>query len=340
MSSDIFNSLQQPISDAKLLVQGYRIVDGFTFEAVTNPGNVFDGIVLHSPADAQPWGRKRHLTGKTLQEQITYVNCHGIEKACLIADDIRFLNHCPSLKHLCVLPSKEAESFDFSPLYTHPEILSLLCATDYGPYEDKHAFVDYSRINGLEALQVHSECGLNYHRVPTLKTLSISVHNYYDLQDMFCSTQLDTLEITTSKIRTLAGIEQSPKMQCLYLQYNRSLHDITDLYNVRSSLRALRIQNCAKIKDFSVLSELYNLEYLYLEGSNQLSNLSFLETMPKLKTFILGMEVLDGNLQPCMNLSYVYCSKAKKYYALKDADLPKGEFFRGNDNIPSWRRIT
>ena len=45
------------------------------------------------------------------------------------------------------------------------------------------------------------------------------------------------------------------------------------------------IENCPKIKDFSVLKELKNLELLQLYGKNELPDLSFIRHMKNLKTF-------------------------------------------------------
>lgn len=44
--------------------------------------------------------------------------------------------------------------------------------------------------------------------------------------------------------------------------------------------------------------------------------------MPRLKTFTFSMNVQDGDLRPCLNLSYASCQN-KKHYNLKDAQLPK-----------------
>jgi hypothetical protein len=51
------------------------------------------------------------------------------------------------------------------------------------------------------------------------------------------------------------------------------------------------------------------------------------------------MNVLDGNLTPCLDLSYVYSARSRKHYNLKDSKLPKGEYVRGNEDIDEWRRI-
>ena len=128
-------------------------------------------------------------------------------------------------------------------------------------------------------------------------------------------------------------------MQCLYLHYNRSLQNISALRRANRTLKALRIENCPKIEDFSVLCELENLELLELSGSNVLPNLNFLKTMRNLKTFAFNMDVLNGDLTPCLNLSYVYSEKDRRHFNLKDKDLPKTNYARGNEDIEEWRRL-
>ena len=159
------------------------------------------------------------------------------------------------------------------------------------------------------------------------------------MSDAFTSSILDTLTVIQCNIKTLEGIQKSQKMQCLYLYYNRSLQDITALQKVKKTLRALRVENCPKIDDFSVLGELEDLELLELDGSNELSNLSFLKTMKNLKTFVFNMNVKNGDLSPCLDLSYVYSEKNRKHYNLKDTDLPKGQYVHGNETIEAWRRL-
>lgn len=180
---------------------------------------------------------------------------------------------------------------------------------------------------------------LNYEKIKSLKVLSISDYPKRDLIGMFSSIQLDTLSITQCKINSLDGIEQSSCMQCVYFRYNRSLHDISALRKVKHTLKALRIENCPKIEDFSVLSELDNIELLELTGKNELSDLKFINHMKSLKTFICNMNVLDGDLTPCLDLSYVYIGKNRKHYNLKDKDMPRGTYIRGNEDIELWRRL-
>lgn len=332
--------IHECITDPDLLIQGYRIHDGFVFQAIRYPANVFDAILIRNPPSACGFGDAMSASARSLDDHIEFINQYGIDKAIVIAEDISFLNKCPSIKHLNVVPSIGCgDNFDFSPLYKHPAIRSLYCRTIYGKYDENELKIDYSRISGLEDLTVHTVSNQEYRRIPTLKKLSISQYCGSDLKELFCSKDLDTLEMNSCKIRNLDGIEAALKLQCVYLTHNRQLEDISSLRKVRQTIRALRISKCPKIKDFSVLSDLENLDYLFLEGGNSIPSLNFLNLLPNLKTLICCMEISDGDLTPCMRLSYVHCGRIRKHYNLRAHDLPKGIYYRGNENIEPWRRV-
>lgn len=273
----------------------------------------------------------------------SFIRENNIEQAEIITSDISFLNEFSKLKHLKIHPDRECgEIFDFSPLYQMPEVLSLSVQNVYGANSEFSSVIDYARVNGLVDLFVQvNKKTKNFNKISSLKTLRISRFKgaKRDLTDLFCSSDLDTLEMIQCGITSLKGIDISQKMQCLYLYYNRALSDISELSKVKNTLKALRIGNCPSIKDFSVLSELTNLELLELTGSNELPSLNFLKEMKSLKTLIFSMNVLDGDLSPCLTLSYVSSSKMRKHYNLPQSCLPKNHYYRGNEDIESWRRL-
>ena len=281
--------------------------------------------------------------GASFQEYQKFIQENNIELAEIVMPNLDILRSCPSLKHLKITPSFDAPvDFDFSPLYDVSEIVSLNCQNQYGDKGQYISTIDYSKINGLIELFVSFNKGtLNFNRIETLKSLRVG--NFKgeknDISNLFCSKELDTLQLIDCKIQSLNGIEKAPQMQCVYLYYNRMLRDINALNSVKDTLKALRIENCSKIEDFSVLSELENLELLELSGNNTLPSLDFLKSMKNLKTFIFNMNIIDGNLTNCLDLSYVYSEKNRKHYNLKDEDLPKGLYVRGNENIEEWRRL-
>ena len=106
-------------------------------------------------------------------------------------------------------------------------------------------------------------------------------------------------------------------------EHLKRLEDISALEHIAESVEALCISGCPKVKDFSVLEKLVNLRHLELTGRNEISSLSFLNQMPQIQTFLFSMNVLDGDLTPCMKIPYVYCERNRKHYNLKNKDLPR-----------------
>jgi len=339
--------INDTVTNCDTLRDGFIERDGYIFTSLTYPYNVYDAIVIRDSMQAEVDSPQYPKSQRRLEEHISLVNEYNLEKAVVIAESLEFIIQCPTIRHLQIFPSRYAdESFSFAPLYELPEILSLSVQNIYGSQEQYIGEVDYSRIKGLEKLSLDADEGvlsynLNYNKIASLKSLGVSGFKgeKRNLTDLFCSEQLDTLRMIGGRFQSLDGIERSNQMQCLYIHYNRCLEDITALGKIAKTLKALRIENCPKIKDFSVLAELENLELLELTGSNTLPDLSFVRCMRNLKTFTFSMNVLDGDLSPCMELSYVFSEKDRKHYNLKNAVLPKGKYIRGNDSIEAWRRL-
>lgn len=279
----------------------------------------------------------------TIPSYQAYIRENRIEMADIIMPNLVVLRGCPSLKYLKIAPSSDSlPNFDFSPLYDMPQVLSLNCQNQYGDRGQHIGIIDYSKINGLIELSVGVNKGtLNFNQIKTLRSLRVGgfTGENHDISDLFCSAELDTLRLIDCNIHSLNGIEKAPRMQCIYLSRNRRLSNIDALSRVKTSLKALRVENCSQIKDFSVLEQLEQLELLELSGSNEIPSLDFLSKMKNLKTFVFNVNVKDGDLSPCLLLRYVYSEKNRKHYNLKDKDLPKGQYVRGNETIEPWRRL-
>ncbi len=300
--------------------------NGFVFTSVTEPANVLDGIVIRNPQNCDCWSPKKSFSECSLEEHIDFINEHKLEKAFVIAEDINFITACPSLKYIIVIPADTAhDNFDYSPLYQMPEIKYLSCATAYGGISEPcAATIDYSKINGLRELDMHGKGHLNYSKIQTLESIKLYENKTIkDFREIGHNASLKRVWFTQTNINSLQGINSLCDLQELSINYSRSLQDITDLSGVADSLRSLCVENCPEITDFSCLHKLINLEHLELFGKNELPDLSFLKSMKKLKTFSFSMSVADCDLQPCMNVPYVYLAKGKKQYNLKDKDLPK-----------------
>lgn len=284
-----------------------------------------DYLVILSPFDVVWESPILARSQKTLEEHIQYIQENQFEKAYVVADDIAFLRQCPTITSLKIIPAYSAAKFDYSPLYDMPNLKELNCQTVYGHKDALKADVDYSHFPSLQCVYASGAKGhRNLESVKGLRHLYLGQGQPASKAlTGFDFSELEKLDLCQSSIRSLNGIDQAACIQKLSLSYCRSLEDVAALASVGKTLTSLEIESCGKIKDFSWLYHLPNLENLVLFGSNTLPNLSFLDSMPNLKSFRFTMNVLDGDLGLCKNVPYVYC-KNRKHYNLKDEDLPKG----------------
>jgi hypothetical protein len=317
--------INEVITDSYTFQQGYLHRQGYVFAPLTQ-SNIYDAIVIRNPSHCQAWCPQHGFSDHSLEEHIELINQYHLEKAIIIAEDISFITRCSSLKYLkIILADTAVDKFDYSPLYDMPCIRDLTCTTAYGgPQEHLHTTIDYSKVKGLVNVAISGKGHLNYNLVDTLEELHISGDKtHHDLTSISNSQNLKRIWFLQCGLKSLFGIERFTEIQDLSFDYMRSLCDISQLSHVANSLRALSIENCPKITDFSVLYDLVNLEHLHLYGKNELPNLAFLNKMKKLKTFVFSMNVADSDLSPCLQIPYTSTCHNRKQYNLKDNDLPK-----------------
>ena len=260
---------------------------------------------------------------KTLEEHIHLIQSRKLTKALVVAEDIGFLRQCPSLEAVWVVPSSTKRTFDFSPLYDLPNLRWLHCETVFGPKDSYWAEVDYSRLSNLETLQAVGPRGhKNIRMLKAVKSLSLAegLPAGDSLEDLLPYGSLEELTICQAPIRSLSGLHHAVGLKHLGLICNRRLEDISQLSGVAGSLQSLTVDTCGKIKDFSVLSCLEKLDTLVLQGSNALPNLDFLKSMPNLQSFVCKMNVLDGDLSPCLSIPNVSIQN-RKHYNYKNRDF-------------------
>jgi len=322
--------------------KGYTVRAGYIFGSCTWPLNIHDALVVKKPGISHTlYNRFREQSSHSFDEHIKLINDQKIEKVIIYSDEIGFINQCPGLKHVRIIPSEiSGNGFDYSPVYSLRNLLSVSCTTEYGHSLELKTKVDYSMFQSkLHQISVDGNGHINFNQLPELRSLSVVSYKGVSLDEYFHSSCLDTLNLTSCKIKNLDGIGKSQRMQCLYLAYNRILSDISALRDVKDTLKLLRIENCAKIKDFSVLGELQQLELLELSGANEIESLAFLKSLPNLKFFVCDLNVLDGDLTPCHNVSYVYVNPYRKHYNLDPKQFPRKLIARGNESIELWRRM-
>lgn len=280
-------------------------------------------IVIHNPQNAIVVAPFFPLSKKTLDEHIEYIQTHNIKSAILIAEDISFIKNCPSLEKIMVFPAISAEKFDYSPLYSLPNIKWLQCGTVYGRDENKITNIDYSNFPNLEKITVENTGHLNVETANKVTTLKFYEAPRQKTIAGEIPKSILYLSITNSSpIQSIDGIEIANQLSTVKLRYNRNLKDISALENIKDTLKHLEIYNCGRITDFSVLHTLSNLEHLVLRGNNKIENLSFLAKMPKLKYLTLTMNALDGDLSLCEKIPNVQIQN-RRHYSHKNEDFSK-----------------
>lgn len=298
--------------------------DDFFYRAFDNL-TIKDAIVVHNPQDALITSPVFLRSTKTLEEHIAEIQEKNVKKAHIVADDISFLRRCPGLEYIMVYPAVTAKDFDYSPLYDMPNLKYVVCGTTAGLKDEHVASVDYSRIKGIQHLVISHAWG--HQNVADAGEVTSLIFDFGypkagDLRDILPGGNLRSFAVCQAPIHSLDGIEDAPKLQRLKLSNNRRLTDISALRHLKETLAFLEIDTCGKIRDFSALSELHNLEYLILKGSNPVQDLSFLNHMPKLKYLHFTMNAENGDLTPCLPLEYVRIQN-RKHYSHKDSDMPK-----------------
>ncbi|MBR5136731.1 MAG: hypothetical protein IKV30_01740 [Clostridia bacterium] len=318
----MLNDIDKPIEADELWINR----DGFIFFALPKIGErPYNIIEVRNEQCVNPYLKGERISTRSLDEHIKLINDYKIKKATIVADDISFVKECPSLTRLSIRPSAEfGEKFDYSPLYGRTfEMLSCMTdAEELAPYKIK-ASIDYSQINGIKEVVICGKGHNNFEQIDTLENLWIRENKKHkDLKNISKSKGLQDLTIMFSPIKTLDGIEQFRGLKKLHLGYCRVLTDISALCKIAESLEELSIECCGKIQDFSCLFSLKNLQIIHLQGSNELSNIQFMNGMDNLRMVNLAMNVLDGDITPCRKAKCAYITN-KRHYNLKDSDLPK-----------------
>lgn len=225
--------------------------------------------------------------------------------------------------------------------------LSSVTYLDFFYYDNVHTAVAYeiSAQDGSSNFGYVYPGDVSFHNTdfsvfPNLDTLYMEYGSIGSLQGLKKLCVLGT-DMTTSEIEELINPEQLISLTLTELIFDSNLSNIGDFKNLTSlnldsgylenintlsklkNLETLRIYNGDRIADFSVLSDMPQLEYLYLDCP-KLRDISFVENMTKLTGLhIWNSEVLEiDSIKNCKNtlktldLSYNY--KVKNYDAVSE----------------------
>ncbi|RUT71307.1 hypothetical protein D0817_05375 [Flavobacterium cupreum] len=141
---------------------------------------------------------------------------------------------------------------------------------------------------------------------------------------------LKQLNLNHAVFPNLEFLSDMREMKKLSISYNPKLTRIEQLGATKETLKSFGVQNCKKIRDWHVLQEMKQLEFIYIENCGEIETLEFLNELPNLRgLYIIGTtKVLDGKLKKIINkesVEKINIAIGKNYDITRD-DVRKFDF--------------
>ncbi|MGH2317780.1 hypothetical protein ACRC6Q_08420 [Planococcus sp. SE5232] len=281
------------------------------------------------------------LIGKNnVQESILYIQTHQIKSAEITysyeESQIDFLSECPTIESF----SLEGPNVkNLSGLY-HLKGLKSLSINDTAP----SLVIDFSQLTTLEeiygtlppkAVAIGSLINLKKMQVWGYKSKEKNLKEFTDLK------ALEDLELISSNITSLEGIQGLKKLIRLGLFRMRTLMDISTIQHLPENLKDLEIESAKKIEDFSPIGKVWSLEDLALNNCGMIPSIRFIKHLPHLESMkFWDSTVVDGDVSPCLELEYVYFTNKKHYsHKLIEGDSLSGRPLFKEKSLPQDAEI-
>jgi len=252
-------------------------------------------------------------------EDLKIVGCDSLlEIGISLSDsinDLSFLSECPNLNELSIMGMDVFEDLSFLPPLSELETLSLI---------DCH---DLQNLDGLSAV------------ADSLDSLAMSCLDQLEQLDLNTGfPQLSRFHIQASKLENLNFLSQMPNLlelniDCESLQDSKGLKNLNqlerleitvlpddslDAFGRNSNLIELLVYNCAELDRIPELSNFPELEILFLQNCDNITDLKPLGSLSKLRT-------LDLYLQE--NCEYLDFSTLGKLFNLRELTLCSKKLF-------------
>lgn len=258
---------------------------------------------------------------KRLNECVDYCNkaavrwlhispAHGFKES-----NVDFLKECPNVEGIHL----QEGITDINGLY-HAKQLRFLCAV----FENEIDFSEFGRLEELCTVY-NPKLGVGLFNSKSLATLAIRKFKSKSntLEEFASLSELGTLSIVMSSIKSGAGLELLPKLQNLTFAYCPKLRDIGPLRRLGDQLVRLTVDYCKALENFpDICTSMKVLEWLGYQSSRELDDLEFLKDMPALLDFdFYDTNVINGDLSPCLGLRAAHFRNKRHYsHSLKEVE--------------------
>lgn len=254
------------------------------------------------------------LIGKNnVQESIQYIQTNQIKSLQITyyyeESQIDFLSECPSIESLSL---QGPNVKNLSGLY-HLKALKSLSIDDAVP----SLTIDFSQLLTLEG--IYGTLPPKAAEIGNLINLKkIQIWGYKpkgkNLKELSNMKALEDLELISSNITSLEGIQGLKKLSSLGLFRMRALTDIEAIQHLSKNLISLEIEAAKKIEDFSPIGKVQSIVHLALNNCGTIPSIRFIKHLPHLSSMrFWDSTVEDGDVSPCIELEHVYFTNKKHY---------------------------
>lgn len=264
----------------------------------------------------------------TLHIYKQYVYEHQIQYLISQDNDLSYLKFFPQIQFIEI--NNESENIEL--LYTLKELKGIKL------YSSTLNKINLKLFPKLEYVYVIINEKLKFENILSAKYLYIRFFNEKLISNICNIRNLKELTLDyCNKIESLKGIENLVQLDSIKIDYCKKLKDIYSL-TMLSNLKKVEILESNNIENIEkTLVELNNIEMIRIfsrttSSKKSLNSLNFIKMLKKLKKFETDYIIKDGDLIPLMNLNDTCILTWKKYYNVRDKDLPHENVLYRIDN--------
>lgn len=254
----------------------------------------------------------------TLNVYKKYVKEHNIKYLISQDNDLSYLKFFPQIQFIEI--NDESENIEL--LYTLKELKGIKI------HSNILNKIDLKLFSKLEYVYVIINEKLKFDKLFNIKYLYIQFFNEKSISNIYNLKHLKKLTLEyCNKIESLEGIENLVQLNSIRIDYCKKLKDIHNLIFL-PNLKELEILESNQIENIEkALIKLNKIEKIIvysnsISSKKAFTSLDFIKNLKKLKIFQTDYIIKDGNLTPLMNLTDTSILTWKKYYNVRDKDLP------------------
>ncbi|WP_426065385.1 hypothetical protein [Flavobacterium sp. DSP2-3-1] len=274
------------------MLEGEYIINGTRF---TKPSRYYEGaLIRENVAFITSANLKQNLEALIKEKDINTIRLTDDYKL----ENLDFLtsHNLDFIESIDILSDSVK---DFEGLYSLRNLIRV---------NSQNSKIDYTKFKKLKSIGLEIVDKYSLEKISLLTKLErLGLYNKYaeiDLSILSKNINLKQLQIRSSKLKSLKGLENFKDLELLGLFHNRSLTSLEGISKNHTKLRKIEIYSAPKLLEVNnYLGNLQNLTFLQLD-SKRVDSFGFLNSLNKLELLSihnLVCDVEDGNKVPLID---------------------------------------